>query len=248
MINEIGLIGKGFVGSCLYEYFKIIPYYCKEGGSFEEVDKKKFIFMCLPTPYKDGFDLSIIEENIERLSDGKVIILKSTILPGTTKALAKKYPQHRFLFNPEFLIEKTAYESFVTPDRQLIGITDAKDLDVATDLLGVLPKSANSAIIDSSEAEMVKLVSNDFLAMKVVFANEIYDYCQSKGVDYEVVSKFVGADHRIGSSHWKIFFDGYRGYGGHCFPKDMKASIYDSSSRLLRAIDDINELIKKNES
>lgn len=243
---KVGLIGKGFVGNCVYEHLGGIPYYCKEGGSFEEVDKQDYIFMCLPTPFDGkGFDLSIIEENIQKLSPGKKIIIKSTILPGTTRMLAKKYPQHKFFFNPEFLVEKTAINNYINPLRQIVGYASAEDLDDASKILELLPKAPYSMVCPADEAEMTKLVGNDFLALKVVFANQIYDYCQKKGVDYELVINMVKQDDRIGKSHWQIFFDGYRGYDGHCFPKDMKATIADSGLPLLAMADLINESLKK---
>lgn len=239
---KIGLIGKGFVGSCVHKYFGDIPYYCKEGGSLEEVDKMDYIFMCLPTPYSKecGFDLSIIEENIQKLSGCKKIIIKSTILPNTTSMLQWKYPQHRFFFNPEFLVEKTAYDDFVNPDRQIVGYVSEEDKEDAIKILKSLPNAPYVKVCKASEAEMTKLVGNDFLALKVVFANQIYDYCEKRNVNYENVVDMVKQDKRIGESHWNVFMDKFRGYGGHCFPKDIKATIFDSDSALLKCADKIN--------
>ena len=121
--SKIGLIGTGFVGGQVKKWFKGCAWYSKSGGSFEKVDSKEFIFLCLPTPFKKstGFDLSILTENIKKLSDGKKIIIKSTVLPNTTKVLQTMYPQHDFFFNPEFLVEKTAKKDFFEPERQIVG-------------------------------------------------------------------------------------------------------------------------------
>jgi UDPglucose 6-dehydrogenase len=243
---KIGLIGKGFVGNSVYQYLGKIPYYCKEGGDFAEVDKQDYIFMCLPTPFSGkGFDLSIIEENIQKLSPGKKIIIKSTILPGTTEMLATKYPQHKFFFNPEFLVEKTALANFLHPDKQIVGYVSEEDKDEAQKILDILPKAVYGKTCIARLAEMVKIVANDFLALKVVFANQIYDYCQDKNVDYDIMVEMLKQDKRLGDSHWQIFFDGYRGYDGHCFPKDMKATVADSGLPLLAIADLINESLKK---
>lgn len=239
---KIGLIGRGFVGNCVYEHLKPIPYYSLDGGDFNEVDRQEYIFLCLPTPFNGkGFDISALEENIEKLSPKKKIIIKSTILPGTTEKFASRY-NHEFFFNPEFLVEKTALDDYFNPDRQIVGhINNKKE---AERILELLPDAPYKKICGVSEAEMAKLAANNFLALKVIYANEVYDYCQKKGVNYEEVIDIVKSDRRIGGSHFGIFTDGYRGYGGHCFPKDMKATAVDSGSKLLKVADEINEILR----
>jgi len=97
-------------------------------------------------------------------------------------------------------------------------------------------------ICEASEAEMVKLVSNCYLATRVVLANQFYDYCESKGVDYnKTIKMVVSGDKRIEPSHWEIFHEGYRGYSGYCFPKDMSAMIYDSGSELIECAHALND-------
>jgi UDPglucose 6-dehydrogenase len=243
-MGKAGLIGKGFVGNCVYEWFKPIPFYSLEGGDFEKVSKCKFIFMCLPTPYSDtiGFDLKALIENIERLPDGKNIVIKSTLLAGTTEKLSVMYPQHKFFYNPEFLVEKTAMQDFKHPDRQIVGHTG--DVETAEEILGMLPEAQYQSICDAKDAEFMKIMANDWLALKVIYANQMYDYAQHKDVDYDNVIKMITADSRMGESHWQIFTDGYRGYGGHCFPKDMKATVLDSKSELLTLADKINDSLR----
>ena len=243
--SEVGVIGTGFVGGSVIKWFKGCDFYSLNKGDWDKVDRQKYIFLCLPTPFDEykGFELGALDENISRLSPGKMIIIKSTVLPGTTKMLADKYPQHTFFFNPEFLTARIAWKDFIKPKRQIVGYVNKKDKGVALKILEMLPMSDEAQYIcTASEAEMVKLVSNCYLATRVVLANQFYDYCESKGVDYEATIKMVtSGDKRIEPSHWEIFHEGYRGYSGYCFPKDMGAMIYDSGSELLECAHALND-------
>jgi len=242
--NDIGVIGKGFVGNAVIKWFGgRVKWYSKEGGDFGEVDKKRIIFLCLPTPYDPqcGFELGALEENIQKLSPGKIIVIKSTVLPGTTKSFAKRYPQHQFLFNPEFLRAKTAEKDFYNPDRQIVGIPDNDCKIIASKILDLLPKAEIMTVCDSNVAEMTKLVGNCFLALKIIFAEQMNDYCKQTGTDYKQMIRLVKFDPRIGVTHLDIGTDGYRGYGGYCFPKDMGAVIWDSESPLLEMAHKLND-------
>jgi len=117
--------------------------------------------------------------------------------------------------------------------------------------LDILPRAPYQKVIPSSEAEMVKYFGNAFLATKVIFANQICDLCKKIGIDYNIVKTVASYDPRIGSSHLTIFHDGYRGYGGACFPKDMKSLLQFAKSQkvgmeLLKTADRINEKLIKN--
>jgi len=187
---------------------------------------------------------------IEILKRPKTIIIKSSVIPGTIEALQKKYPRHKFLFNPEFLREVSAYEDFVNPDRQIVGYTN-KSKKVAKNILKILPKAPYAKIVPAKTAETVKYMANSFLALKVVFANEFYGLCKSLNIDYNLVRQAVGEDKRIGHSHFVIDHQGYRGYGGSCFPKDVNAIIQLAKKRgldftLLESMRKINRLLLKN--
>jgi UDPglucose 6-dehydrogenase len=239
--SEVGVVGTGFVGKAVLKHFKGAAFYSLHDGDFNRVNKMKYVFLCLPTPYdeKVGFDTSALEEVISRLSPSKNIIIKSTVLPGTTDKFAERYPEHDFFFNPEFLRADSAMHDFMHPDRQIVGFT--KKHKVATDILNLLPRAEAQFICEAKEAEMAKLIGNCYLSMRVVFANQMYDYCQMKGVNYDSTIEMVKYDPRIGTSHWEVFGDGYRGYSGHCFPKDMGATIKDSGSELLKTVHKLND-------
>ena len=253
--TKIGIVGTGMVGGAMQRYFEK-----KEGlelflydngknvGSPQEVNQAELIFICVPTPYlKDGkgFDLSYVEDTFNMLEGEKVVVIKSTVMPGTTETLQKKYPQHKVLMNPEFLTEETSDQDMRYPDRQIIGYTE-KSHAVAGDVMQLLPLAPFERILPSTEAEMVKLFGNTWFSAKVVFANQMYDLCQVLGVDYDRMVEAAAADKRIGRTHLNIFHKGYRGYGGRCLPKDIKAliqfaDIKEVNLKLHKVVDEINE-------
>jgi UDPglucose 6-dehydrogenase len=238
---KIGIIGVGFVGEAVRKYFvsrKIKPLLYdkfKRLGSAQEVSRAEIVFICVPTPYhkRKGFDLSAVKEVIGNLKGSKIVVIKSTILPGTTEALQKEFPRHKLLFNPEFLREIFAAFDMAHPARQILGVT-RKSRGVAKRVMAILPKAPYMAIMPSLEAEVVKYMANSFLALRVVFANEFYDICRKLGADYKLVKDAVVKDSRIGDSHFDIQHGGYRGYGGSCFPKDVNAIIQLAGSRKIR--------------
>lgn len=230
---KIAIMGAGMVGGALARYFsqhkgiKPILYDPPKGlGDKEELNKANIVFICVPTPYREeiGFDTVYLDEAFAALINPKTIIIKSTVEPGTTDVYQAKYPQHKILFNPEFLTEATADYDTLHPNRQIIGYTD-KSRSVAEEILNLLPVAPFQKIMKAKEAEMVKYFSNTFYALKVAFANQFYDLCQKIGVDYETIKECTKAEPMMGINHWDIFHKGYRGYGGKCLPKDTRTII-----------------------
>jgi UDPglucose 6-dehydrogenase len=230
--NKIGIIGVGMVGGALKQYFeskrvKIFVYdKYKEIGSIKEINQADIIFICVPTPFneKNGYDLTIVEDAIKIIKGRKIVVIKSTVPPGSTLGFQNKYPRHKFLLNPEFLRELTAYQDMVSPSKQIIGYTP-KTKKIAKNILELLPNAQAEFIVPAIEAELVKYFINCFLSLKVVFANQIYDLCQALKIDYEKVKEMAVADPRVGNSHLDIFYSGARGYFGKCLPKDMRTLI-----------------------
>ena len=151
-------------------------------------------------------------------------------MPGTIQKLQEKYPQHKFLFNPEFLTELTADQDMNYPDRQIIGYTK-QSYTISKDIMDLLPLAPFERIMPSTEAEMVKYFGNNWFAVKVAFANQMYDLCKKINIDYDKVMESSAADKRIGKSHLEVIHKDYRGYGGKCIPKDIKALIRFADDR-----------------
>jgi nucleotide sugar dehydrogenase len=150
-----------------------------------------------------------------------IIVIKSTVVPGTTRKMGKKYGWPEILFNPEFLTEANFLEDFVNADRIVIG----GDLDwVRQKLVELYRESFPATPIFSTDpvsAEMVKYMANTLLATDVVFANEIYDFCEKLGIEYDEVKTMVQADRRLTKAPLNVTTE--RGFGQKCYPKDTVA-------------------------
>tara|TARA_Y100000592_G_scaffold40204_1_gene63794 strand:- start:1401 stop:2243 length:843 start_codon:yes stop_codon:yes gene_type:complete len=267
---NIGIIGQGFVGNAVYQKFK--NYYnvfthdlqAKLCNSTREeiIDNCKIIFVCLPTPMaKDGkCHIGIVEEELSDLEllssmtpEIKTIVIKSTIPPGTTKKWNERFKFLDIVFNPEFLTEANAVQDYENQNRIILGGPRPASTRLKPIFAKVFPK-AKIIKTNSTYAEMVKYVTNSFLATKVSFANEMYEICQYLDIDYDKVIEYAQHDERLGTSHWAVPGpDGDFGYGGHCFPKDVKALIQvamelDSNVKpiMLQATDEKNNQVRKN--
>lgn len=244
---KIGIIGLGMVGTPLKRWFNEEKGY-KRGedlflydidpkkGYSDDINSADIIFISVPTARSaDGAaNLSAVMSAFENLRGEKVVVIKSTVPPGTTESLQKKYPRHKILFNPEFLTERKAWEDFIKPDRQIVGFTE-KSLAEAHAILSLLPKAPfmspwglntyRPVKITATEAEVIKYGGNVHFSRKVNFANMLAILSEKLGVDYENVRIGMAADYRIGDSHLDVYHGGYRGFGGYCFPKDLDAFI-----------------------
>lgn len=238
-MTTIGIIGWGVVGQATGKGFakanKVLWNNPGRKGS-KSLNKLatvcNYIFVCVPTPMfsdESGIDLSIMNGVVSDIAPkiagkDKVLVIKSTVVPGTTESYRKKYPKVNFAMNPEFLTEANPLGDFLKPDRTVIGAFSQRVAgrlaSLYQDLYG--PES-EIFITDPTTAEMVKYMSNALLATKVIFANEMYDLCTALGIKYEEVKDMVTADTRIGPSHMSVTT--LRGFGGKCFPKDMVALI-----------------------
>ena len=208
------------------------------------IENSDYVFVCVPTPmYEDGeCDTRIVDSVIQDIhcecqSIGKniTIVCKSTMPPGTSERLNKLSDRVNVLFSPEFLTEANSIEDFKNQTRLIIGTPEGHhhnpDIDVIRESFNVAFPKAEIVNMKSSEAEMVKYTTNLFLATKISFFNDIYELCQSLNLDYNNIKDATLKDPRIGNSHTAVPGpDGDRGYGGHCFPKDMQAIIYMANS------------------
>ena len=243
--NKVAVIGGGTVGKATARRFRADKCYDKQltNDELKELKDYDYIFLCLPTTTEDGIqDLQIIRNyirDISAVSTEPVIVIRSTVLPGTAKALRTDYLMDIISF-PEFLTEDIADEDVKKPDFILLGI-DRDDLKKPlTDYLRNIYKRTEIIITDTITAELAKYAANTFFVTKVVFANEMYDYAQRFGADYDIVKYTMYKNRYIGSNHLDIFHKKYRGAAGKCLMKDMNAFANHTPSDFFRFIDNEN--------
>ncbi len=251
MENKIGIVGSGFVGGAIIKSFEskgvsvLIYDKFKSIGNLESLLSTDVIFLCLPTPYVDGhgFDIAALQEVLGFLSNPAdaykryqgLVVIKSTIEPGTTKLLSEAYHLN-ICHNPEFLTARTAFEDFDNQKHIVIGqhrlvatkdskglVTQYQSIDVLSDLYNELYPEAEISICSSEESESMKLFCNNFYAIKVQIFNEFYLLCQRIGADYSAVKSMMLKNGWINPMHTTIGLDGQLSYGGACFPKDTNA-------------------------
>jgi len=241
--ETIGIIGQGFVGSAVREgmqnYFDILAFdkdpnkYSNVESIYHMIESTSIAFLCVPTPMKKSgeCDLSIVRNALTEISniakslsvEDFIVVMKSTVPPGTTDQLNSEYSNLDIIFNPEFLTEANATEDYKNQNRIIVGGERPGSTKVKAIFAKAFPKVP---IIKTSStiAETIKYVTNTFLAMKVSYANEIFQMCQALNVDYDKVIEYARYDDRLGNSHWSVPGpDGDYGFGGHCFPKDIAA-------------------------
>tara|TARA_R100001591_G_scaffold118063_2_gene139298 strand:+ start:2218 stop:3030 length:813 start_codon:yes stop_codon:yes gene_type:complete len=231
---KIGIIGNGFVGEA--QAFAFSPTHevrvydidpLKATHSLEEVHECDFIFVSVPTPMnKDGSqNLSFIEEVFNHAEEGPIYIIKSTIIPGTTSVLQKKYPDLNIVFSPEFLTQRTAKLDMMTQARVIFG-GDRKLTSECETFYSQRFKNRNYIHTDTTTAEFIKYMNNTFFATKVSFMNEFKRLADKMNVNWSTAVWGFSADHRLGDSHLDVPGpDGKLGFGGTCFPKDINAII-----------------------
>lgn len=261
---KLGVVGQGYVGSAIkigFEGFYDIETYDKFDKEKSSCDLNTMtencdiIFVCVPTPMKKNgsCDTSIVESVIKDIDKSQrklIVVIKSTVPPGTTNKLNKKYKRLSIIFNPEFLTEANFIEDFKNQTRIILGGT-RKGTNKLRQVYGLVFPKAHIIKTGSITAEMIKYLTNTFLSTKVSFANEMYLLCEKLGIDYDKVVEYATLDDRLGVTHWNVPGpDGDYGFGGHCFPKDLHAILsicdyYDLDSDVLRGTLHTNNKVRK---
>lgn len=229
---KVGIIGHGFVGeaqSFAFSPIAEIKVYdvdpLKRNSTLDEVYKCDFVFVAVPTPmYENGKqDVSYIKDVFSKAKPGPIYIIKSTILPGTTEKIQKRYPNLDIIFCPEFLTQRTAKLDMLTQARIIFG-GDKMLTERVEKLFTQRFMNRNIIHTDSTTAELIKYMNNSFFATKVSIMNEYKRLSDALGANWEDALYGFTSDGRIGDSHLHVPGpDGRAGYGGVCFPKDVNA-------------------------
>ena len=243
---KIGIVGNGFVGSSVAFGFSPqtgcdaeVKIYDKDESKsthtlYDTINDSDYIFLSVPTPSnQDGsISLDIIDkvfEDIDNALDYKkdnqpVILLRSTVTPGTTKKIQCKYPKMGIVFNPEFLTERSAKFDFINQSRFIVGGSWGDTQRVKHLYQWRFGKSIPVITTNYETAELIKYMNNCFFATKVSFLNEMYQIAEKCGANWEEAVEGFVRDGRVGHSHMNVPGpDGKLGFGGSCFPKDIQA-------------------------
>jgi UDPglucose 6-dehydrogenase len=261
---KMGIVGHGFVGKAveyafyhpMIEHFLVDPIYNTSVDDLIDW-KPQLVFVCAPTPQNpdSGFvDASIVEDAVLKLiyHTNAFVVVKSTITPDIVDRLYNSIePQDydRFCYNPEFLTEKSACEDFVNAEHHVFGGTQ-KACDEISQIYDIFSncKSDKYYRMSGCEASFVKYATNAYLATKLTFFNQLKDVVDSFDCSYNMITRAMGADDRIGVKHTRVPGpDKKRGFGGACLPKDTMAFLKFSETRgkennfdLLQKVLDIN--------
>ena len=229
----IGFIGQGYVGKNYaddYEErgysvirYSLEPAYIKNKNKIRDCDIV-FVAVWTPTTPK-GFDSSIVESVLKLAKKGAIVVIKSTVIPGTTVRLQKKFPHLIVLFSPEFLSVGTAAEDARHPFSNILGLASDRAVHraAAHKVLATLPKAPHELICKSGEAEIIKYSHNISGYTQIITFNMLYEVAKKLGSDWDVVHKALLADPYIPNRYSQPVHKSGRGAGGGCFIKDFAA-------------------------
>ncbi len=229
----IGFIGQGYIGKNYADDFekrgfKTVRYALEEPhiSNKEKIAECDIVFIAVPTPTTPaGFDDSIVRKAIALVGKGKIAIVKSTVLPGTTKSFRKQYPDKIIFYSPEFLSEATAAQDAAHPFSNILGMSQDNEAHrkAAKRIHALLPKAPFVLTCDSTEAEFIKYAHNGSGYTQIIFFNLMYNLAEALGVNWSTIQPALLADPLISNRYAKPLHKSGRGAGGHCFIKDFAA-------------------------
>ncbi len=230
---KIGCIGQGWVGRNIADNFErrnysvvryaLEPEYALNRRFLKDCD---VVFIAVPTPTTPhGFDYSIVQEMVSLVGEGKIAVIKSTILPGTSKKIQDAHPNKVVLFSPEFLCESTAVYDVSHPMFNIIGLAydSAGHRSAGEEVMRILPLSKHNFIVRAEAAELFKYAHNINGYIRVILGNLLHDVAENVNVDWADVKLIMDNDPMMSPYYNSPVHKGGRGAGGHCFIKDMAA-------------------------
>lgn len=250
-MNNAVIVGLGMVGKATAHAFGIKKYIDrKDVDGFERVGpgeaaENRYIFICLPTPVKNGNyfvdDIVSTIDAIRQQGRQNVFIIRSTVYPGFANSVREKLGIHSIVSNPEFLTEKTWKKDSEHPDLVVVGCDYPAYLKDVEGVYKARFKGTDIFVTDNITAEFVKLAVNGFYSTKVVYANQVYDHAQKINANYDMIRNIMYKRAWIGKNHLGVFHNGGRGAGGKCLGKDLEALADYTNLPLLREVEKLNK-------
>tara|TARA_B100001287_G_scaffold242515_1_gene218016 strand:+ start:2642 stop:3391 length:750 start_codon:yes stop_codon:yes gene_type:complete len=219
------IAGYGFVGKAyelLFKDWRDIIIHDPPKNKYADFTNANAVIVCVSTPEADdnSCDMSAVIDVVQQCAETTPIMIKSTISLQGWKELKDKFPNHKLCFSPEFL----RAANYMNDVKNISSVILSGDIDYWRDQYAVQWPKVKQYIVPPEEAIVIKYFRNAFLATKLSFFNEMYDFCEKYNISFDDARAGVASDHRIGESHTLVYPDeGFRGWGGMCFPKDTKA-------------------------
>jgi UDPglucose 6-dehydrogenase len=250
-IQMITLAGYGFVGQAhhraLKDTFEVTVYDPALG--YNDFGSPQGVIVCVSTPaHANGAcNVNHVAEVLELTSTDIPVLIRSTVSVEGWRALRELYPDHKLAFAPEFLRAAHAVEDFANTRHIYIGGADIGFWHAVFRVAFDDP-TFTTEVVDAESLILAKYFRNSYLATRVAFFNQVYDLCAATGTDYNTVRHVVAADPRIGPSHTEVTAE--RGFGGHCFPKDIAAilhtaDLHDVDLSLIKQAVEYNKSVRK---
>ena len=223
---ELGIVGCGVIGNSLAGLLEDLGHTVKKYDPAKllagDISKCEIVFVCVPTKKDMKFEDVKMAVGYVNLENKKgIIAVRSTIMPGIIDEFTKRY-KREFVYLPEFLRERTALLDEICPDKIIVGTRKREVFEIFEKLFKRVINKNKIIMMKPVEAELLKVALNSLYTIKVVFGNELYDICQKYGADYYKLFEAFKLDKYINAMHLDPLFDGYRGAGGKCLPKDLK--------------------------
>lgn len=236
------IIGNGKVGSATARIFSIEKYYDSNPDrcniTLEEASKYRYIFVCLPTPTKNGLcQTDHIKDIVKQIHSfnkfENIFIIRSTVTPGFADALMETMGTDNVVSNPEFLSEDTLEKDIQQPDLVVLGAKSPRYLADVKGLYTARYPRVKPVETSNTTAEMIKYSLNAFFSLKVIYSNELFDMCQKNGAYYKTIQTVLETHPWGSKNHWVVWYKGKRGLHGACLPKDLDAFSSYTGSALL---------------
>jgi len=222
---EIGIVGVGVVGGSFSKMLTVQGHIIKKSDKyknyFDDISKSDIVFICINDTDKEMTNIKSVVKEVVKINQKGIIVVRTTVIPGTTDEFIELYPERKIAFLPEFLTERNAEYDTFHPDKVVIGTEDKEVFEIIRELFKDIIYPERIIQVKPLEAEIIKVGLNALGVIKVIFAEQMHDLAKHYGIDYMNIYKGFYLDKNTKGEHLVAGKDGYRGADGKCLPKDI---------------------------